>query len=165
MKKTYDLTTNTHYQEVKVRKFSKMIMQESNQDILKCMVGGVETGNSTGTSADVISHFQAYYKRMGWDNICPFNPHGKLGYMYAIFKDKNCTNPKVRKEKYKKARPITPYCKHPMKRLLNLAARGWMFLIKQLQGNHFILPATKDLKSTENCANLRTISTKTSTET
>jgi hypothetical protein len=66
--------------------------------------------------------------------------------MYAIFKDKNCTNPDVRSKRYKKARPITPYCQHPMKKLLHYAARAWMFILKQLKGSHFAIPTTRDFK-------------------
>ena len=66
--------------------------------------------------------------------------------MYAILKDKNCTDPQIRKQKYKKARPITPYCKHPMKKLLHYAARAWMFILKQLKGPHFAIPTTKKFK-------------------
>ena len=153
MKQTYDLTSNTHYKQVTVRPFHKNIMQESNASLLSNMLtnppdvdGSVDGSGSTGNADDVISHFEAYYKRKGWDNVCPFNPRGKLGYMYAIFKDKNCTNPDVRSKKYKKARPITPYCKHPMKKLLHYAARAWMFILKQLKGSHFAIPTTRDFK-------------------
>ena len=102
--------------------------------------------NNKGGENDIILHFHEYYKRMGWDKICPFNPHGKLGYMYAIFKDKNCVDPTIRNQKYKKSRPITPYCKHPMKNLLHYVARAWMFIIKQLKGSHFAIHSTQQFK-------------------
>ena len=60
-------------------------------------------GTSDGTAKDIVQHWEAYYKRKGWDKICPFNPTGSIGYMYAIFKDKNCSDPQDREEKYKKA--------------------------------------------------------------
>ena len=65
--------------------------------------------------------------------------------MYAIFKDKNC-KVDTRTDKYKKARPITPYCKHPMKVLFKRVARAWMFFLRQLKGNHFSLTTTNEFK-------------------
>ncbi len=56
-----------------------------------------------GGAQDIVQHWEAFYKRKGWDKICPFDTKGTLGYMYAIPKDKNCVDPNIRKEKYKKS--------------------------------------------------------------
>ena len=102
---------------------------------------------SLGGVDDLMKRWKLFYTRMGWDKICDFEDKGQLGYMYAIFKDKNIMDLEKRTEKHTKARPITPFCKHPMKRLLNYAAQGWNFLIKQLKGEHFILHKCKDFKA------------------
>jgi len=149
MDQIYDLNTATHYQQVYPTLFTKKANNKTNEDIINHIATSDKPTKQkeSGSEKDILRHWELFYKRKGWDKITPYNSKGKLGYMYAIFKDKNTTDPDIRAQKYKKARPITPYCKHPMKRLLNMAARGWMFLINQFKGNHFILPSTKDLKS------------------
>ena len=44
----------------------------------------------------------------------------------------------MRAQKLHKARPITPYAKHPMAKLLSLVGRAWSFALRHLKGEHFI---------------------------
>ena len=77
-----------------------------------------------GGAVDVVEAWRQYYKHEGWHKIVPFDSRGRLGTPYALFKAKNVTDPVVRQEKWKKARPISPTFHHPMARLLHLAARS-----------------------------------------
>ena len=154
MEKTYDLENSTHYAMARIRAFcASKEHQLKNEDLIANMQLQDDTmeaameKESFGGVYDLMKRWKLFYTRMGWDKICDFEDKGQLGYMYAIFKDKNIMDLEKRTEKHTNARPITPFCKHPMKRLLNYAAQGWNFLIKQLKGEHFILHKCKDFKA------------------
>ena len=98
-----------------------------------------------GGEEDVLKAWKVYYKRRGWDKIARFNNKGRLGTPYLLFKAKNVTDPAVRKEKWAKARPIAPTCRHPMSALLHLVGRAWHYVASQMTGEHFIASSTKDV--------------------
>ena len=98
-----------------------------------------------GGEEDVVKSWSYYYKEKGWNEITRFNGAGRLGVPYCLFKAKNITDPEVRKEKWKKARPIAPTFNHPMKTLLHLVGKAWYFVAKEMSGEHFIMNSTRDV--------------------
>ena len=145
MEKTYDLESNEHYKVKYIRPHTPNIEQENAHDVIANMTTDTPPDNvNIDQEDDLLKHWKTVYHKKGWHKICQFDDKGRLGYMYAIFKNKNTIDQNTRESKYKKARTITPYYRHPMKKLLKYAAKGWMFIIKQLKGSHFILPTCKD---------------------
>ena len=91
--------------------------------------------------ATLISAWRWFYRKKGWHKITKFDSKGRVTAPYALYKAKNVTDPTVRAQKLHKARPITPYAKHPMAKLLSLVGRAWSFVLRHLKGEHFILSA------------------------
>ena len=58
---------------------------------------------------------------------------------YIIFKDKNIRDTDKRKTSWKKARPIAPQTKHPMRKLFGLTGKALSFLTSRCEGDHFVL--------------------------
>ena len=98
-----------------------------------------------GGAVDVVEAWRQYYKHEGWHKIVPFDSRGRLGTPYALFKAKNVTDPVVRQEKWKKARPISPTFHHPMARLLHLAGRAWYFLARNMRGEHLVIDSPREV--------------------
>jgi hypothetical protein len=48
-------------------------------------------------------------------------------------------DPEVRETKWKKARPISPGTRHPMRKLLGLVGRAWSFATAKMEGEHFVM--------------------------
>ena len=63
---------------------------------------------------------------------------------YILFKSKN-VKPEVRQAKWKKARPIAPGTKHPMRRLLGLVGRAWSFVAADMPGDHFVIKSGNEV--------------------
>ena len=88
--------------------------------------------------ATLISAWRWFYRKKGWHKITKFDSKGRVTAPYALYKAKNVTDAAVRARKLHKARPITPYAKHPMAKLLSLVGRAWSFALRHLKGEHFI---------------------------
>ena len=88
--------------------------------------------------ATLISAWRWFYRKKGWHKITKFDSKGRVTAPYALYKAKNVTDAAVRARKLHKARPITPYAKHPMAKLLSLVGRAWSFALRRLKGEHFI---------------------------
>ena len=86
--------------------------------------------------ATLISAWRWFYTKKGWHKLTKFDSKGRVTAPYALYKAKNVTDAAVRARKLHKARPITPYAKHPM--ALSLVGRAWSFALRHLKGEHFI---------------------------
>ena len=97
-------------------------------------------GNETqGNEKDLVKLWKRIYKERGWKKYAPFRTQGGFNRPYILFKAKNVTDLTTRVQKWKKARPISPGTKHPMRRLLHLAGRAWSFITANLEGPNFII--------------------------
>ena len=85
-----------------------------------------------------VRKWQAYYKERGWQRYATFNAKGGFNKPYVLLKSKNMA-PEVRAAKWKKARPIAPGTRHPMRKLLGLVGRAWSFATARMEGEHFVL--------------------------
>ena len=94
---------------------------------------------------EIIKHWQKTYKYNQWDKIATFNPKGGFNKPYILFKGKNITDHNTRKDKWKKARPIAPQTKHPMRKLFHLTGRAWSFITNNIPGDHFVLKKADDV--------------------
>ena len=86
-----------------------------------------------GTERDILNAWRRAYRSKGWDAYARFEGGKAIGFNrpYILFKAKNVTDPIVRKEKWRKVRPIAPGTRHPMRRLLGLVGRAWSFVTKR----------------------------------
>jgi hypothetical protein len=76
------------------------------------------------------------FRQFKWSKLG--NPlQGHLSFAYVLPKDKDPVN---------KSRPIIPSIKHPLRRILNIAARAWCFVLVNLKFSHFNILAVKELK-------------------
>lgn len=89
------------------------------------------------TEKDVLSYMRLSYEQMNWQSLLPFSRSACLGNGYVLPKNKDPQN---------KDRPIIPSTKHPARRLLKIAARGWLFIISSVKVPHFNIVATNKLK-------------------
>ena len=87
----------------------------------------------------LVTAWRWHYRKRGWHKVTRFNVRGRITQPYALYKAKNVTDPETRATKVHKARPITPYSKHPMAKLLSLVGRAWSFALRHLKGEHFIV--------------------------
>jgi hypothetical protein len=87
---------------------------------------------------ETVREWQAYYKERGWQRYATFNAKGGFNKPYVLLKSKNMA-PEVRAAKWKKARPIAPGTRHPMRKLLGLVGRAWSFATARMEGEHFVL--------------------------
>ena len=101
--------------------------------------------SQTGDISDILKTWSKLYEAKAWSKYASFDKKGGFNKPYCLFKAKNIVDPEIRKEKWKKARPISPGTKHPMRRLLGLAGRAWSFATKNMNGEHFILNSTGDV--------------------
>ena len=70
------------------------------------------------------------------------NTRGGFNRPYILFKAKNITDPEVRQQKWKKARPIAPGTRHPMRTLLRIVGRAWYHTTAAWEADHFVLHQT-----------------------
>ena len=94
---------------------------------------------SKGEVKDVMQAWKRTFKHRGWDRICTISK-GDFNTPYALFKEKNIRDPKVRAEKWVKGRPISPGTKHPMRTLLGKAGRAWYFLAMNNPWEKLLIP-------------------------
>jgi hypothetical protein len=92
----------------------------------------------TAPESSIIASMKQAYTIHGWSRFGSFRPTGGLGFAYVLPKDKDPIG---------KDRPIIPATKHPLKHILNMVSRVWLFLIAKTKINHFNILATKDLKT------------------
>ena len=110
-----------------------------------CRTEPVQRGKPGGVH-DIVALWKRIYKARGWSKYAAFDSHGGFNRPYALLKAKNMTDPKVRAEKWSKARPIAPGTKHPMRRLLHLVGRAWYFLAKRDEcGDSFVIERSEDV--------------------
>ena len=131
----------TGYEEVYIAKLSAYRKQRySNQELPEQIIRSKEAPvNQQGTVQDVMKMWQRIYKANGWQRYAPFNTKGNFNQPYVMFKAKNITNHQVRREKWKKTRPISPGTNHPMRKLLGLVGRAWSFVTANMEGEHFVI--------------------------
>ena len=98
-----------------------------------------------GTMRDVVNAWKVLYKSRGWSKYAPFDTKGGFNQPYILFKAKNVTDPEKRARLWKKARPIAPGTKHPMRRLLGMAGRAWSFIAARIPGEHMVLNKTSQV--------------------
>jgi hypothetical protein len=101
--------------------------------------------NQHGSMSDVIRAWRLLYREKGWNRFGKFNSKGGFGTPYALFKAKNVVDPAIRREKWKKARPIAPETRHPMRQMLHKAGRAWYFVTADVPGERFAMPKVGDI--------------------
>ena len=96
--------------------------------------------NQRGGWSDVIRAWRLLYREKGWNRFGKFDSRGRFGTPYALFKAKNVVDSAIRQKKWKKARPIAPETRHPMKPMLHKAGRAWYFITTNVPGERLQMP-------------------------
>jgi len=98
-----------------------------------------------GTEQDIIKLFAKIYKKQGWDKYAKFDNKGGFNQPYILFKAKNMIDPKQRRLKWAKVRPIAPGTKHPMRKLLHYVGRAWSYVTREIPGEHCVINKTSEV--------------------
>jgi hypothetical protein len=85
----------------------------------------------------IMKHMHNTYVSNKWHRLGAFARNSSLGYAYVLPKNKDPIG---------KNRPIVPATKHPLRRILKLAAKAWLYLISKADFRHFNISATHELK-------------------
>ena len=138
----------TGYKEVVPRKLTSWQLKKHGVERAHAYVmqqGDPPKANQRGTVYDAMRSWKCWYKAKNLYQFGRFDTKGGLNTPYVLFKAKNITDPTVRESKWKKARPIAPGTRHPMRAILGKAGRAWYFAANQLRTGQFQLPLSRDI--------------------
>lgn len=90
---------------------------------------------------EILKQCVGMFVKNSWNRLCSVQG-GRLSHAYVLPKNKDPIG---------KDRPIIPSTRHPLRRLLNMAGRAWIFILSKVRLKHFNILATKDLKMFAQC--------------
>jgi hypothetical protein len=146
LKKAY--TIGDGYEQVWIRKHTPYQVKKMGKDkIHKYVLNNEHKGKKrqSGDREDVIKAWKGIYKAKGWQRFGKFDDNGDINKPYILFKSKNVTSKDIRKEKWAKARPITPQTKHPMRIMYGKAGRAWYFIATNAEIGGLTIPNLQDI--------------------
>ena len=119
--------------------YEKVYPRKGGKSLRNILLREEPQGKKKGNEKDLIKSWEKIYKQRQWQRFGPFNKKGSFNLPYILFKAKNITDHKIRQEKWKKARPIAPATKHPMRKLFHKTGRALSYITSHLESNNLII--------------------------